>query len=154
MSLRPHNLAVALVRPQIPQNLGNVARTCVVTGTALHVAHPFPFALEDRRLVRAGLDYWPRLRLKVHESEASLLAAAPSGRLWLFDSGGEVSLFDADFADGDWLVFGSETLGLPPETIQHYPGRSVFIPQVTGERCLNLATSVGVALYLALSRAR
>ena len=151
-SLLPHCLAIALIRPQIPQNLGNVARTCVVTGTALQVAGPIPFAMDEPRLRRSGLDYWPRLRLTMHASEEDLLAAAPAGRAWLFDSAGEISLFDAEFADGDWLVFGSETHGLPPETLRRHPGRTVHIPQVAGERCLNLSTSAGVALYHALAQ--
>lgn len=150
--LRPHALTVAVVRPQIPQNLGNIARTCVVTGTALHVAGPMPFQLDDAKLRRSGLDYWPRLRLTLHPAEADLLAAAPLRRAWFFDSCGEVSLFEAPFADGDWLVFGSETHGLPAATLARHPGRTVGIPQVGGERCLNLATSVGVALYQALAR--
>ncbi len=154
MTLGPHQFAIALVRPQIPQNLGNVARTCVVTGTPLHVAGPMPFTIDESRARRSGLDYWPRLRLTVHPSEEALLSAAPPGRAWLFDSTGETSLFDADFADGDWLVFGSETLGLPRTTLERYPGRTVRIPQAPGERCLNLATSTGIALYQALARAR
>lgn len=152
--LPPHSLCLAVIRPQIPQNLGNIARTCVVTGTALHVAGPMPFAMDEARLKRSGLDYWPRLRLAMHASEPDLLAAAPPGRAWLFDSAGQVGLFDVAFQDGDWLVFGSETHGLPAETLGRHPGRTVRIPQVAGERCLNLATSAGVALYQALSRVR
>src|SRR5688500_5052530 len=120
--LPPHRLAIALVRPQIPQNLGNVSRTCVVTGPALHVAGPMPFAMDEPRLRRRGLDYWPRLRLTMHASEEDLLAVGPAGRAWLFASAGEISLFDADFADGDWLVFGSETHGLPAEALRRHPG--------------------------------
>lgn len=150
--LPPHKLAIALIRPQIPQNVGNVARTCVVTGTPLHLAGPMPFALDNARMRRSGLDYWPRLKLSVHASEADLLAAAPAGRAWLFDSAGELSLFEAAFEDGDWLIFGSETHGLPRHTLDRYPGRTVVIPQLLGERCLNLATSAGIALYQALAR--
>jgi len=150
--LPPHSLAVALVRPQIPQNVGNVARTCVVTGAALHIAGPTPFAMDEARLRRSGLDYWPRLNLTIHASEADLLTCAPAGRAWLFDSAGEMSVFDADFEDGDWLIFGSETHGLPGETLLRHAGRTVRIPQAAGERCLNLATSAGVAIYQALGR--
>jgi tRNA (cytidine/uridine-2'-O-)-methyltransferase len=111
-----------------------------------------PFALDERRLKRGGLDYWPRLKITMHACEADLLAAAPAGRTWLFDSTGQRSLFEADFEDGDWLIFGSETHGLPRATLERHPDRSLRIPQVPGERCLNLATSVGVALYQALER--
>ena len=152
MSLPPHKLVVGLIRPQIPQNVGNIARTCVVAATPLHIAGPMPFALDEARARRSGLDYWPRLNLTLHASEEELLAAAPAGRAWLFDSAGETSLFEADFADGDWLIFGSETYGLPHQTLALYPGRTLHIPQAAGERCLNLATSVGIALYQALAR--
>ena len=150
--LPQHRLKVALIRPQIPQNTGNVARSCVATGTALHVAGPCGFALDDRRAVRSGLDYWPRLNLTRHESEAAFWQAVGGERAWLFDSSGDVSLFDAHFADGDWLVFGSETHGLPAATLAAHEGRVVALPQAAGERCLNLATSVGVGLYAALGR--
>ena len=152
--LARHRLKLALIRPQIPQNTGNVARTCVTSGTALHVAGPCGFALDDKRAVRSGLDYWPRLRLTRHESEAAFWRSVAGGRAWLFDSAGDVSLFDAPFADGDWLVFGSETRGLAAETLAAHPGRVVRIPQAAGERCLNLATSAGIALYAALARIR
>lgn len=152
MSLPPHKLVLGLIRPQIPQNVGNIARTCVVTGTPLHIAGPIPFALDEARARRSGLDYWPRLDLTFHASEADLLAAAPAGRAWLFDSAGEISLFQAGFADGDWLIFGSETHGLPQDTLARRRGRTVRIPQVEAERCLNLATSAGIALYQALAK--
>ena len=152
MSLAPHNLVLGLIRPQIPQNVGNIARTCVVTATPLHIAGPIPFALDEARVRRSGLDYWPRLNLTVHPSETALLGAAPANHTWLFDSAGKLSLFDATFTDGDWLIFGSETLGLPQATRDRFADRTVFIPQVAGERCLNLATSAGVALFHALAR--
>ena len=95
MSLPPHKLVLGLIRPQIPQNVGNIARTCVVTATPLHLAGPMPFTLDEARARRSGLDYWPRLKLTLHASECDLLAAAPVGRTWLFDSTGEISLFDA-----------------------------------------------------------
>ena len=150
--LPPHRLKVVLVRPQIPQNTGNVARTCVATGTPLHIVLPCGFALDDRRAVRSGLDYWPRLKLTRHESEMAFWQSVAGERPWLFDSAGTVSLFDAGFADGDWLVFGSETHGLPAATLAVHEGRVVALPQAAGERCLNLATSVGVGLYAALAR--
>lgn len=152
MSLTPHKLVLGLIRPQIPQNVGNIARTCVVTGTSLHIAGPMPFTLDEARVRRSGLDYWRRLNLTLHASEEDLLASGPAGRTWLFDSAGEISLFEADFQDGDWLTFGSETHGLPRTSLERYPGRTVHIPQIETERCLNLATSAGIALYHALAR--
>lgn len=148
--LPAHSLSVALIRPQIPQNVGNIARTCVATDTTLHLAGPLGFVLDDRRLRRSGLDYWPRLKLRVHESEEQLLATVPADRRWFFDSSGDRSLFEAPFQDGETLIFGSETLGVPPATLAQNAGRVVRIPQAEGERCLNLATSVGIGLYIAL----
>jgi tRNA (cytidine/uridine-2'-O-)-methyltransferase len=152
LHLAPHRLSVALLQPQIAPNTGNVARLCVATGTALHLARPLGFVLGDKELRRSAMDYWPRLRLTVHDDTAALLAAAPPERRWMFSSKGERPLWDADFRDGDWLVFGSETKGIAgPILDEHAPlGRVLRIPQVEGERCLNLSTSVGIALYEAL----
>ena len=153
LDLDTHGLSIGLIRPQIPQNVGNIARTCVASGTPLHLARPMGFVLDDRRIKRSGLDYWPRLQLTVHDDEAALLQAVPAGCVWLFDSSGDVPLFEAGFRRGDWLIFGSETHGLPRETMRAYTGRVVRIPQVPDERCLNLATSVGIALYQAIGQA-
>jgi tRNA (cytidine/uridine-2'-O-)-methyltransferase len=152
LHLAPHRLGVALLQPQIAPNTGNVARLCVATGTALHLARPLGFILGDKELRRSAMDYWPRLRLTVHDDTAALLAAAPPGRRWMFSSKGERPLWDAEFQDGDWLVFGSETKGIDATVLaDHAPqGRVLRIPQVEGERCLNLSTSVGIALYEAL----
>ena len=152
IDLPPHGLELALVSPRIPQNVGNVARTCVATGTRLHLVHPLGFVLNDRRARRAGLDYWPRLKLCEHDGLNAFLAETSGRRRWWFDSAGTVGLFDANFADGDLLVLGSETRGLPPGLLAADASNAVRIPQAPGERCLNLATSAGIALYTALSR--
>ena len=150
--LRPHGLSVALLQPQIAPNTGNVARLCVATATALHLARPLGFVLGEKELRRSAMDYWPRLRLTVHDDTAALLAAAPAEQVWMFSSKGTRPLWDAQFAEGDWLVFGSETHGIAESILsEHAPqGRVLRIPQVEGERCLNLSTSVGIALYEAL----
>lgn len=154
MNLPRHSLAVALVRPQIPQNVGNVGRTCVATGTALHLVRPMGFVLDDKRIKRAGLDYWPRLDVTVHESLDRFAADMNERRRWLFDSAGTVSLFEVDFADDDLLIFGSETRGFDEPFMAANAERIVRIPQVPGERCLNLSTSVGIVLYAAISKLR
>lgn len=146
--LSSHRLSIALIHPQIPQNVGNVGRTCVATGTALHLVRPMGFVLNDARIKRAGLDYWPRLALTVHDDlDAFTDHVGPS---WWFDSAGEMSLWDCPIADGDTLVFGSETRGFPPEAIRTH--RTVRLPQVPGERCLNLASAAAAVLYHALHR--
>jgi tRNA (cytidine/uridine-2'-O-)-methyltransferase len=97
------------------------------------------------------MDYWPRLRLTVHDDTAALLALSTPSTRWLFSSKGGRALWDTEFTDGDCLVFGSETRGIDESLLaQHAPARILRIPQVEGERCLNLSTSVGIALYEAL----
>src|SRR3954451_18883513 len=107
----PHRLKVALLQPQIAPNTGNIARLCVATGTELHLVRPLGFVLDDRQLRRSAMDYWPRLRLTVHDDTAAFFRAVGVGGFWLFSTKGGAGLWDADLRDGDWLVFGSETRG-------------------------------------------
>ncbi|MFL5383882.1 MAG: tRNA (cytidine(34)-2'-O)-methyltransferase [Longimicrobiaceae bacterium] len=143
---------MALLQPQIAPNTGNIARLCVATGTELHLVRPMGFVLSDRELKRSAMDYWPRLRLTVHDDdEAFFRAVAQSGGgLWLFSSKADRSFWHADYRDSDWLVFGSETRGIDRAILDAQAGRSVRIPQAGGERCLNLATAAGIGLYHAL----
>ena len=148
--LAPHGLKVAILQPQIAPNTGNVARLCVATGAALHLVRPLGFVLDDRQLRRSAMDYWPRLRLTVHDDTEAFFRAVGSERAWLFSTAGEVSLWDAGFEDCDWLVFGSETRGIDRAILAAHLGRTVRIPQAAGERCLNLSTAAGIGLYAAL----
>ena len=152
LHLRSHRLKVALLQPQIAPNTGNIGRLCVATGTELHLARPMGFVLSDRELRRSAMDYWPRLKLAVHDDTAALLAQSRPETRWLLSSKGGVPLWDATFRDADWLVFGSETRGIDEALLaDHAPLRRVLrIPQVPDERCLNLATSVAAVLYEAL----
>lgn len=144
---------MVLVAPQIPPNTGNVARTCAVTGSRLHLVGPLGFSLEDKALRRAGLDYWaelsPELYLDWPDFEARALQGA-AGQLHLFTARADRGLFGARFAPGDFLVFGQEQLGLPPALLAAHPGACVAIPMREGQRSLNLAVAVGVALYEAI----
>ena len=154
-SMPTHHLKVVLIHPQIAPNTGNICRLCVATGSELHLVRPLGFVLSDRNLRRSAMDYWPRLKCTLHDDTQTFLRfAGEDASMWMFDSAGEVDLWDADFHDGDWLVFGSETRGLSSDLMSRAPGRSVRIPQVAGERCLNLATAVGIALYEAIRRGR
>jgi tRNA (cytidine/uridine-2'-O-)-methyltransferase len=152
--LPAHALKVVLLQPQIAPNTGNVARLCVATGTALHLVRPLGFVLSDQKLKRSAMDYWPRLKLTVHDDTEAFLATTGVGTRWYFSTTGDVPLWDAGFADGDWLVFGSETRGIDRALLAANPGRVVRIPQAPGERCLNLSTAVGIAVYEALRRIR
>ena len=146
-------LKLVLVRPQIPPNTGNVARTCAVTGSGLHLVGPIQFNLDDASLRRAGLDYWASLAPRVHASWPEFEAQAVQGqieKLHLFTGQASRSVFEAPFRPGDFLVFGSEQEGLPPALLEAYPERTVGIPMLEGKRSLNLATAVGIAVYQAV----
>jgi tRNA (cytidine/uridine-2'-O-)-methyltransferase len=149
-NLRSHSLNVALFQPQIAPNTGNIARLCVATGTALHLVRPMGFVLSDQNLRRSAMDYWPRLRLTVHDDDEAFFEAMAGVRMWFLTSKGSKCLWNAQFAQGDCLVFGSETRGLSEQLIDRHCDRAIRIPQAPGERCLNLSTAAGVALYEAL----
>jgi tRNA (cytidine/uridine-2'-O-)-methyltransferase len=150
LDLPPHRLKLAVIEPQIAPNTGNIARLCVATGTELHLVRPMGFVLSDKQLKRSAMDYWPRLRLTVHDDAAAFWKAVGSDRFWLFSSKATTSFWEAKFADGDWLILGSETAGLDPALVAKHTDRAVRIPQTAGERCLNLSTTAGIALYQAL----
>ncbi len=144
---------MVLVSPQIPPNTGNVARTCAVTGSRLHLVEPLGFSLAEKDVRRAGLDYWAEVSPRVHlgwpEFEATELRGQTE-KLHLFTARGGRSLLDARFEPGDFLVFGQEQFGLPPALLAAYPERHVTIPMREGMRSLNLAVAVGIGLYGAL----
>jgi tRNA (cytidine/uridine-2'-O-)-methyltransferase len=147
-------LQVVLVSPQIPPNTGNIARTCAVTGSALHLVEPLGFSLAEKDVRRAGLDYWAEVALRVHLGWPEFETAALRGqteKLHLFTARGGRSLFEARFAPGDFLVFGQEQLGLPPALLDAYPDRHLSIPMREGSRSLNLAVAVGIGVYRALA---
>jgi tRNA (cytidine/uridine-2'-O-)-methyltransferase len=187
IDLPPHRMKVALISPQIAPNTGNIARACVATGTALHLVRPLGFVLSDRNLKRSAMDYWPRLKLTVHDDIDAFFVAvagqnvqqdharrdnarvgdarldearldesrrddAQLGKPWFFSSKGKRSLWDAEFVDGDWLIFGSETKGIDDHILEANADRSIRIPQAPGERCLNLSTAVGIGLYESLRK--
>ena len=143
-----------MLQPQIAPNTGNIGRLCVATGTPLHLVRPMGFILSDQNLKRSAMDYWPRLKLTLHDDTESFLQASKDTRLWLFTSKASRSLWDVEFKDGDRLVLGSETHGLPSSLLNAYPTQTVRIPQAQDERCLNLSTAAGIALYEALRQVR
>src|SRR3954466_2138991 len=107
--LAPHRMQLALIHAQIPPTTGNIARLCVATGTELHLVRPLGFVLSDRELRRSAMDYWPRLKLTVHDSNEAFFGAMRERRFWFFENTGAKSLWDCMFQDGDVLIFGSET---------------------------------------------
>lgn len=144
------SVRVVLYQPEIPQNTGNIARTCAATGTELHLIEPLGFSLKEKHLRRAGLDYWNLVRLFVHKDWESFLCGIKPKRCVVVSRKGLKRYDTFQYAAGDALIFGSETKGCPEEFFDLY--ESVFIPmRPNGVRCLNLSTSVGIVLYSALS---
>lgn len=145
---------VALVEPEIPPNTGNVARLCAATRTPLHVVGVTGFRLDDRAVRRAGLDYWPEVELHRHRDLEALKQTLPGARLLYFTTKAEASYAEWSFEQGDCLVFGPETRGLPDELLRANRERCLTIPMANPRvRSLNLATSVGIVLYEALRQA-
>ena len=143
---------VVLVTPEIPPNTGNIARTCAATGAPLHLIEPLGFELSDRYLKRAGLDYWPHVDLHVHASVADFWqhAKAEGGRLIGFSAKATNSYTDLKYRANDWLLFGCESKGLPPEVIAQCE-QTITIPMRKGHvRSLNLSVSAAVGLFEAL----
>lgn len=150
LHLLPHHLKIALLQPQIAPNTGNIARMCVATGTELHLVRPMGFVLSDRELKRSAMDYWPRLKLTLHDDTHAFFEHFKDARLWFFSTRGKRSFRDANYTDGDVLTFGSETKGIDDQILERYPDQTLRIPQAVGERCLNLSTAAGIGLYEAL----
>ncbi|MEK6703944.1 MAG: tRNA (cytidine(34)-2'-O)-methyltransferase [Planctomycetota bacterium] len=138
---------VVLHEPEIPNNTGNIGRTCVATACRLHLIRPLGFDTSDHACRRAGLDYWPRLGVREHDSWDDYLAAENPPRFWFLSTKARRSVFDTDFQRGDALVFGKETRGLPASLTDRYPDRAVVLPMVPAERSLNVATAVCAVVY-------
>jgi tRNA (cytidine/uridine-2'-O-)-methyltransferase len=144
-------LKVVLIRPEIPWNTGNVGRTCAATGAQLHLVGPLGFSLSERRIKRAGMDYWESLAPVVHESvDAFLRTLAPDADVLAFSAEGAKTHWQADYGADSWLVFGGESEGLPPELRARWADRLYRIPMAAGARSLNLSTAAAVAVYEAL----
>ncbi|MFN0132334.1 MAG: tRNA (cytidine(34)-2'-O)-methyltransferase [Phycisphaerales bacterium] len=138
---------VVLHQPEIPNNTGNIGRTCVATACSLHLIHPLGFDTSEKACRRAGLDYWHRLDLHEHPSFDAYLDATLPHSVWFLSTRGKRSLFDASLARGDHLIFGSETAGLPANLLHAHPDRTLSLPMAPGERSLNLATAVCAVVY-------
>ena len=140
------NLNIVLVEPEIPQNTGNIARTCAVTGAALHLVGPMGFPLDDKKLRHAGLDYWPYLTLSVYDSLSDFLANN-SGAFFFFSTKAQRRHVDVAYPDPCYLFFGKESAGLPEKLLFEHPEETVRIPMMDGARSLNLANSVAIGVY-------
>ena len=141
---------IVLHEPEIPQNTGNIARTCAATGAVLHLVRPFSFDLSDRYLKRAGLDYFGMVRIEIHDGFDALRRDYPNLPMFFFTTKGAQPYTSFAYPADAMLVFGKETRGLPEALLEKYPGRCARIPMFAGARSLNLSNSVAIALYEAL----
>ncbi|MEA3187784.1 MAG: tRNA (cytidine/uridine-2-O-)-methyltransferase [Chthoniobacter sp.] len=147
---------IVLVEPEIPANTGNIARTCLATGARLHLVAPLGFSLDDRQLRRAGLDYWHEVDVTTWDSLDALFAAtaAHAARRFFLTTKSDRPYFDAQFQDGDWLLFGRETKGLPEPLLAQHADQILTIPMTNQTRSLNLSVSVGIVLFEAIRQLR
>ena len=143
---------IVLVAPEIPHNAGAAGRLALATASRLHLVKPLGFSLDDKHVRRTGLDYWKDVDLRVWENFQDLRAEAdPAARFWLLSTNTARAHWDADFKDGDYLVFGCETKGLPETMVRDAGEQGVRIPMVEGgTRSLNLSTAIAITLYEAV----
>ena len=143
---------IVLYSPEIPQNTGNISRTCAVTGAKLHIIKPIGFEISDRTLKRAGLDYWDKLDVTYYENFEDFMEKNPEGKKYYFSAHAKNSFADVEYPDGVYLVFGRESVGLPKEVIEENAENTLRIPMRKTLRCLNLSNSVAIAVYEVLRR--
>jgi tRNA (cytidine/uridine-2'-O-)-methyltransferase len=141
---------VVLVEPEIPPNTGNIGRLCLATGSTLHLVKPLGFSIDDRTLLRAGLDYWKEVEVKLWDSFEQLQGErASNARFFFLTTKSDRAYYDVNFCAGDFLVFGRETKGLPESLLARHAEELLTIP-MRGTRSLNLATAVGIVLFEAM----
>lgn len=143
---------IVFVEPEIPQNTGNIARTCAATDTVLHLVKPLGFNIDDKSVRRAGLDYWEHVKLEIHESFGEFLYKYKDATMYLATTKGGNRYSDVEFMDGDMILFGRETKGLPKDFIEERKEMAIRIPmsENTRLRSLNLSNSANIILFEAL----
>ena len=141
---------IVLYQPEIPHNTGAIGRTCLVTNSALHLIHPLGFFLDEKNLQRSGLDYWSKLKVHEYNSFDDFVKENLASEIFFIETCGKKKYTDANYSRDSFLVFGSETTGLPQSILDVFQENIIHIPMVKGERSLNLSVSVGIVLYEAL----
>ena len=142
----PH-IHIVLVEPEIPQNTGNIARTCAATGATLHLVKPLGFAIDNAKLKRAGLDYWDKLDIRYHDNLEAFLHTHQDAPLYFFTTKAKNTYADVTYPNEVFLVFGKETAGLPETLLQKHPDNCVRIPMRDSLRSLNLSNAAAIAVY-------
>jgi len=140
-------LHIVLVEPEIPQNTGNIARTCAAIGARLHIVNPTPFEISDKTVKRAGLDYWQHLDLEMHDNLDAFLDKYGDEQLFFVETGTDMLYSDIQFPENPFLLFGKETLGLPKSLLSGDKGTTITIPILPHIRSLNLSNAVAVVAY-------
>ena len=140
-------LNIVMVEPEIPQNTGNVARTCAATGARLHLVKPLGFKIDDKQLKRAGLDYWHFLDITYYENLDDFFEKTKNGKYYFFSTKANQKYTDISYPDNCYLLFGKETAGLPEKLLHDNPDTTVRIPMIDEARSLNLSNSVAIAVY-------
>lgn len=141
---------IVLVEPEIPQNTGNIARTCAATGSKLHIIKPMGFEIDDKKLKRAGLDYWHLLGIKYYDGLEEFFKATKGGRYFYATTKAPNTYSEVEFEDEDYILFGKETKGLPEELLHNNRESCIRIPMIGEARSLNLSNSVAIVVYEAL----
>lgn len=141
---------IVLVEPQIPQNTGNIARLCACTGAELYLVGKLGFILDEKRVKRAGLDYWDSVKIHRYNHLEDLEAEYPDNNFYYLTTKTKQLYTDNNFEEGDFIVFGAETKGLPEDLIFSNPNKCLTIPMLEGQRSLNLSNSVSIVLYEAI----
>ena len=143
------NLNIVLYQPEIPQNTGNIARTCVLTNSTLHLIKPMKFKIDDKQVKRAGLDYWSELKLEIHESYEDFMRKYGDKKIYLATTHGGEHYDEVSFKEGDFIMFGRELSGVPEEV--HNAHEGIRVPMIkTSTRSLNLSNTVAIIAYEAL----
>jgi len=141
---------IVLYQPEIPHNTGAIGRTCLMTNAELHLIHPLGFFLDQKSLKRSGLDYWHKIKVHEYMNFEDFLRKNPNANIYLAESGDGRFYTDMQYMPGDFIIFGSETTGLPVDIMEKYQASIVKIPMTGEDRSLNLSVSVGIILYEAL----
>ena len=144
------SFGVILHEPEQPGNTGAIGRTCICAGASLHLIRPLGFFTDEKSVKRAGLDYWPRLGVREYDNMEDFLEQHPGARIWYLTTKAKKTIDEGEYRDGDFLMFGKESAGIPEEMLVEHQDRCVRIPMVEGERSLNLSNAVAIALYEAL----
>ena len=141
---------IVLHEPEIPANTGNIGRTCVATGTSLHLIKPLGFDISDKAVIRAGMDYWKELDLHVYEDFEEFVEKNPGARIYMATTKARKAYTEVEYKGNDFIMFGKERAGIPEEILVKYEDTSVRIPMIGEIRSLNLSNSVSIILYEAL----